>query len=78
MFNATMTILHYKHYEIPSEIASDPRVRYWDATDPQLELWATKENSYFIQFTDPAQALVFIFKHPDMVTVIEPGEAYEH
>ena len=62
-------IVHYAKNDLPSDIDTQPGMqRYWSATDPQLEAWANREESWFIRFVDAQSALVFLLRYPDVAT----------
>ena len=64
-------ILHWQHNDIPPELHARKDVTYWAATDPQLELWATDEETWYIKFQQEQEALLWLLKYPDLTSVVQ-------
>lgn len=71
-------IVFYNQNDLPGDINQTPGLlRYWTATDPQLELWATNQESWYISFDNEQSALMFLLRYPEVASPQRMPECLE-
>jgi len=71
-------LVYFNCNDLPCDIDQVPgMVRYWSATDPQLELWATNQESWYIDFDSERSALMFLLRYPEYASPHRMPECLE-